>query len=151
MSLGLDSRKPGESAPSIVELDLLELDSPALIQQAGPGTVGDESNSVYLQYTSGSTCTPAGVMVSNKNVFANFEQLMAGYFAPTAMLPRQAPLCVVAAVLSRHGFFVGIILPILSGIPPCSRARCLLAEARPMAAIDGKQYSQFFGGTQFRL
>ena len=38
--------------------------------------LNDGSDFIYLQYTSGSTRTPAGVMVSSKNVFANFEPIM---------------------------------------------------------------------------
>ena len=41
----------------------------------------------YLQYTSGSTRTPAGVMMSHRNVLANFEQLIADYFADYGKVP----------------------------------------------------------------
>ena len=41
----------------------------------------------YLQYTSGSTRTPAGVAVSSDNVFANFEQIMGDYFANEGGVP----------------------------------------------------------------
>lgn len=56
-----------QSAPSIVEVDLLDLDSRQ--RPTGPrprAGAGDGSDFIYLQYTSGSTRTPAGVMVSNK-------------------------------------------------------------------------------------
>ncbi len=70
-----------QPAPSIVELDLLDLDSRQ--RPAGPrprAAANAAPEFVYLQYTSGSTRTPAGVMVSSKNVFANFEQLMGDFF-----------------------------------------------------------------------
>ena len=38
-------------------------------------------STAYLQYTSGSTRQPAGVMMSHRNLMANFEQLMSDYFA----------------------------------------------------------------------
>src|SRR6201996_7897347 len=68
----------GQSRPSIVELDLLDLDSRQRPASPRPRAGASEPDSIYLQYTSGSTRTPTGVMVSNKNVFANFEQMMSG-------------------------------------------------------------------------
>ena len=40
---------------------------------------------------------------------------MSDYFAGTARLHRRTPPCVVAAVLSRHGFDLGICSPVLAG------------------------------------
>ena len=115
---GFGQPQAGQSAPSIVELDLLELDSRrGSSSRPGSRTVGDEgSKPVYLQYTSGSTRTPAGVMVSNKNVFANFEQLMDGYYrAYGNVTPPGTTFVSWLPFYHDMGFFVGIILPILSG------------------------------------
>lgn len=85
--------QPGQSAPSIVELDLLDLDSRQRSRSPGARPTGrDTPETAYLQYTSGSTRTPAGVMVSNKNVFANFEQIVADFFAPEGASSRRTSL-----------------------------------------------------------
>lgn len=63
-------------APTVVEIDALQVDpsrQPDLDGIRYPETA-------YLQYTSGSTRQPAGVMVSHRNVFANLEQVFADYF-----------------------------------------------------------------------
>ena len=58
----------------LVEGDLQQPASqPALPRPAAEATA-------FIQYTSGSTRTPAGVMVTNNNVFANFKQIMADFF-----------------------------------------------------------------------
>jgi fatty acid CoA ligase FadD28 len=142
----------GESAPSIIEVDQLDLDS----RQSGPrpGTRGagsDPSDTAYLQYTSGSTRTPAGVTVSNKNVFANFEQIMADYFALEGGV---APpdLSAVSWLPFYHdlGLMLGIIMPILVGVPSVvtSPVAFLQRPARwmHMLAHPGRTFS---GGPNF--
>jgi fatty acid CoA ligase FadD28 len=109
----------GQFAPSIIEVDLLDLD---LRQQAaGPRVragANDRADCIYLQYTSGSTRTPAGVMISNKNVFANFKQIMADFFAPKGGVP-PADITLVSWLPLYHdmGLLLGIIVPILAGAP----------------------------------
>src|SRR5277367_3065407 len=68
--------KSGESTRSVIEVDLLDLDS----KPAPAARVDSSTDTLYLQYTSGSTRTPAGVMVSHKNILANFEQYMSVFF-----------------------------------------------------------------------
>ena len=104
--------QPGESGPSIIEVDLLNLNAPAQYD-AGDD---DYPTTAYLQYTSGSTRQPAGVMVSYQNLLANFSQLMAGYFADRGGV---APLnCTVVSWLPFYhdmGLFLGICAPIIGG------------------------------------
>src|SRR5271170_2304426 len=106
------SPQPGESAPSIIEVDLLDLDAPI---RAGMGD-DNHQNTAYLQYTSGSTRQPAGVMISYRNILANFEQLMSGYFADRGGV---APLdiTIVSWLPFYHdmGLVLGICAPILGG------------------------------------
>ena len=104
--------QPGEPAPSIIEVDLLNLDSPI---RSG----ADDENcrdTAYLQYTSGSTRQPAGVMISHQNLLSNFSQLMSGYFADRDGV---APLdCTVVSWLPFYhdmGLFLGVCGPILGG------------------------------------
>lgn len=64
----------GQPAPVVVEVDLLDLDSPRQM----PAFSRQHTGAAYLQYTSGSTRTPAGVIVSHTNVIANVTQSMYG-------------------------------------------------------------------------
>jgi fatty acid CoA ligase FadD28 len=104
--------QPGESVPSIIEVDLLNLDAP-MQYDAGDH---DYPTTAYLQYTSGSTRQPAGVMISYRNLLANFSQLMAGYFADCGGV---APLdlTVVSWLPFYHdmGLFLGVCAPIIGG------------------------------------
>ncbi|ORW33491.1 acyl-CoA synthetase [Mycobacterium paraense] len=109
----------GQSAPTIVEVDLLDLETRQRPAGPRPRTgAGDGSEFIYLQYTSGSTRTPAGVMVSNKNVFANFEQIMGDFFAPEGGIAPPG-ITVVSWLPLYHdmGLLLGILMPILAGVP----------------------------------
>ncbi|OBA76821.1 acyl-CoA synthetase [Mycobacterium sp. 1554424.7] len=108
-----------KSAPSIVEVDLLDLE--ARQRPTGPrprAAASDGSEFIYLQYTSGSTRTPAGVMVSNKNVFANFEQIMGDFFAlEGGVAPPETTVVTWLPLYHDMGLLLGIIMPILAGVP----------------------------------
>ncbi|SPM27991.1 Acyl-CoA synthetase (AMP-forming)/AMP-acid ligase II, partial [Mycobacterium terramassiliense] len=109
----------GASAPSVVEIDLLDLETRQRPAGPRPRAVADDgSEFIYLQYTSGSTRTPAGVMVSSKNVFANFEQIMGDFFAPEGGVAPPG-MTVVSWLPLYHdmGLLLGIIMPILAGVP----------------------------------
>jgi fatty acid CoA ligase FadD21 len=70
----------------------------------------------YLQYSSGSTRLPTGVMISHRNLQVNFEQLMRGYFADSRV---KAPsdVAVVSWLPFYHdmGLVLGVCAPILNG------------------------------------
>ena len=87
-----------DTAPKIVEIDSLNLDVEG---EAGLESA-DLPSIAYLQYSSGSTRLPTGVMISHRNLTVNFEQLMRSFFArnPT---PSGQHDRVVAALLPRHG------------------------------------------------
>ena len=70
-------------APFVVEVDLLDLDAPR--EPAPADQIA--SGAAYLQYTSGSTRAPAGVVVSHKNVIANVTQGLSDYFGDPANAP----------------------------------------------------------------
>ena len=135
--------QPGQPAPAIVEVDRLDLETRA--KPTGPRprrTGGDQSDFIYLQYTSGSTRTPAGVMVTNRNVFANFEQIMSDFFIAEGGVP-PADLSVVSWLPLYHdmGLLIGVLMPILAGRPTImsSPAGFLQRPARwmHMMAQDG--------------
>jgi long chain fatty acid CoA FadD26 len=66
---------PG-SPPAVIEIDALDLDTPLAFY----ATDRPRTKTALLQYTSGSTRQPTGVMVTHKNVLLNLEQAMADYF-----------------------------------------------------------------------
>ena len=104
--------KSGESAPSVIEVDLLDLDS-----KKGPAARVDNSTDIaYLQYTSGSTRTPAGVMVSHKNIMANFEQINADFFGDHGgVAPPDTTVVSWLPFYHDMGLHLGIIFPVLTG------------------------------------
>jgi long-chain fatty acid adenylyltransferase FadD28 len=106
------SLQPGESVPPIIEVDLLNLNSPSQ-SDAGDATY---PTTAYLQYTSGSTREPAGVMMSHRNLVGNFTQLMAGYFADRGGVA-PSDLTIVSWLPFYHdmGLFLGVCGPILGG------------------------------------
>ncbi len=102
----------GHSAPRVVEVDSLDLDTanetdPVPHARSGPA---------YLQYTSGSTRTPTGVVISHRNVIANLEQVMADYFEDHGGVP-PADTTLVSWLPFYHdmGLIFGICAPIQSG------------------------------------
>jgi long-chain fatty acid adenylyltransferase FadD28 len=101
------------TAPSVIEVDLLEPDS-----RRGPRPrAATRANIAYLQYTSGSTRQPAGVMVSHGNVLANFEQIMSDYFADHGKVaPPDTTVVSWLPFYHDMGLIVGIVLPVLAGL-----------------------------------
>ena len=75
--------QPGGSAPRVIEIDALDLESPRMLD----ASVGPYPSTAYLQYTSGSTRQPAGVMVTHRNVLANVDQVFSDYFEHRAKVP----------------------------------------------------------------
>ncbi len=103
----VEARNEG-STPSVIEIDALDLDSHA----ASDGD-GSRSDIAYLQYTSGSTRRPAGVMISYENVLTNFQQWVQAYFADSGM-----DMTVVSWLPFYHdmGLVAGIFKPVLAGV-----------------------------------
>ena len=105
--------QPFESPPSIIEVDRIDLDSPIR-----PET-GDANydRTAYLQYTSGSTRMPAGVMITHKNILANYQQMMAGYFAFRGGFPPiDGFLMSWLPFYHDMGLVLGICAPVIAGL-----------------------------------
>jgi long-chain fatty acid adenylyltransferase FadD28 len=101
------------SAPVVVAVDLLDLDAAAGSDASGVDCPGI----AYLQYTSGSTRSPAGVMMSHGNVLANFAQVTSDYFAESGNVP-PPDTTIVSWLPFYHdmGLYLGICGPILTGL-----------------------------------
>jgi fatty acid CoA ligase FadD28 len=104
---------PGTAVPSVVEVDMLDLDS----KRGAVARIQAPSDTTYVQYTSGSTRTPAGVMVSYKNTLANFGHLNAGFFGDHGgVAPPDTTLVSWLPFYHDMGLHLGIICPVLSGL-----------------------------------
>lgn len=100
------------AVPKIVEIDSLNLDV-----DGGPYVRAANLPSVaYLQYSSGSTRRPTGVMISHRNLKVNFEQLMRGFFAD-AQVKAPSDLTIVSWLPFYHdmGLVLGVCAPVLGG------------------------------------
>ncbi|WP_375483899.1 AMP-binding protein [uncultured Mycobacterium sp.] len=103
----------GESAPSVLEVDALDLEARTDF------SVGREKHpsTAYLQYTSGSTRQPAGVMMSHRNILANFEQLTSDYFADHGKVaPPDTTIVSWLPFYHDMGLYLGMCGPILTGL-----------------------------------
>ncbi len=101
-----------DTAPKIVAIDALNLDA-----EGEPSTETAEfPSTAYLQYSSGSTRLPTGVMISHRNLHVNFEQLMRGLFAD-ASVASVTDRTIVSWLPFYHdmGLVLGVCAPILGG------------------------------------
>ncbi|MDX1872149.1 AMP-binding protein [Mycolicibacterium sp. 120266] len=102
----------GAAMIAVVSVDSLDLDRPV----AGNAEPAQGSDVAYLQYTSGSTRLPAGVMISHRNLQANYEQLMADYFAQHGgVLPEGTKLISWLPFYHDMGLMLGVAAPIFAG------------------------------------
>jgi long-chain fatty acid adenylase/transferase FadD26 len=106
--------EPRRRAPRVIEIDALDLDSPRM----HAANSGPYHKTAYLQYTSGSTRQPAGVVVTHKNVIGNLEQLISDYFEDRGKVP-PPDTTVVSWLPFYHdmGLTVGVFIPMMAGRP----------------------------------
>jgi fatty acid CoA ligase FadD21 len=100
-----------DTVPKLVEIDGLQLDAENATSAALPA---DLPNVAYLQYSSGSTRSPAGVMLSHRNLTVNFDQLMRSYFT-NEKLPANATIVSWLPFYHDMGLVLGVCAPILGG------------------------------------
>jgi long-chain fatty acid adenylase/transferase FadD23 len=103
----------GAPAPTIIEVDRLDLESPVRFD-AEPDS---RQTAAYLQYTSGSTRAPAGVMVTYKNLLINCQQLSHGLLRGTDGKPAEGYFVSWLPFYHDMGLVCGICGPIVGGFP----------------------------------
>lgn len=132
--------KSGVAVPSLIEVDLLDLDS----KRASPARAESATDTVYLQYTSGSTRTPVGVMVTYKNIMANFAQINAAFFGDHGgVAPPDTTVVTWLPFYHDMGLHLGIIFPVLTGFRTvlASPIAFLQRPARWMQWLAGNSHS----------
>lgn len=102
----------GRPAPTVIEVDVIDVD----VTRALDETDDSRHGPAYLQYTSGSTRTPAGVIVSHKNVTSNLEQAVAEYFVELGGTVHEETT-VVSWLPFFHdmGLIMGVCAPLVTG------------------------------------
>lgn len=102
----------GAAVIAVIAVDTLDLDADPVVSPEIP----DHPDVAYLQYTSGSTRLPAGVMISHRNLHANFEQVMAELMAHHGgELPSGAHPVSWLPFFHDMGLMLGIAVPIFTG------------------------------------
>jgi fatty acid CoA ligase FadD28 len=97
----------------IVEVDRLD---PAPGRGFRAAAIEIESTA-YLQYTSGSTRQPAGVMISHRNLMANFRQITSDYFQEYGKFaPPDTTTVSWLPYYHDLGLILGVCAPILAGV-----------------------------------
>ena len=139
--------QPGKRAPGLIEIDALGLDSPRMLD----ANICPHTNTAYLQYTSGSTRQPAGVVISHRNLIANLEQMMSDYFEDYGKVP-PPDTTLVSWLPFYHdmGLILGVCAPMMAGRPAVlmSAMSFLQKPARWMQLLASNSCS-FSGGPNF--
>ena len=102
----------GRPAPTVIEVDLID----SALTREFDATDYSRPGPAYLQYTSGSTRTPAGVVITHRNLVSNVEQIIVDYFAEYDGVP-PAEASVVSWLPFFHdlGLIMGICSPLVGG------------------------------------
>jgi fatty acid CoA ligase FadD21 len=101
-----------DAVPKIVEIDSMNLD----VDGETSVRTADLPSTAYLQYSSGSTRLPTGVMISHGNLQVNLEQLMRGFFADVGLVaPSDTTMVSWLPLYHDMGLMLGVCAPILNG------------------------------------
>jgi fatty acid CoA ligase FadD21 len=135
-----------DAVPKIIEIDSMNLD----VDDGLSFSTADFPTTAYLQYSSGSTRRPTGVMISHRNLQVNFEQLMRSYFAEKHIDTTDATFVSWLPFHHDMGLVLGVCAPILSGYPAnlMSPIAFLERPARWMRALAENSHA-FSGAPNF--
>lgn len=99
-------------APTVIEVDVIDV---ALTRELDE-TDDSRPGPAYLQYTSGSTRTPAGVIVSHHNVASNIEQVVGDYFIEYGgTVPHETSVVSWLPFFHDLGLIMGVCSPLVTG------------------------------------
>lgn len=102
----------GRPAPTVIEVDIIDVDSTRKLDETDDSRRGP----AYLQYTSGSTRTPAGVIVSHQNVTSNIEQVVSDYFSEYGgTVPDDTTVVSWLPFFHDLGLIMGVCSPLVTG------------------------------------
>ncbi|OHU97952.1 AMP-binding protein [Mycobacterium talmoniae] len=102
-------REGNKPAPEVLEVDLLDVDSPHDLGPVRPAV----PRTAYLQYTSGSTRRPAGVIVTHTNVITDIQQAFSDYLG--GVMPPDFVLVSWLPFFHDMGLIKGICAPLVCG------------------------------------
>lgn len=137
----------GGKPPVVIEIDALDLDS----EPAASPTATAHTKVAFLQYTSGSTRTPAGVMVTHTNAVSNMLQMASDTFELTGGVP-PADLNIVSWMPFYHdlGLLGTVIYPMVLGVHTVHMSpMAFLAKPSRWMQELARQPIGFTGGPNF--
>ncbi|MBS9532292.1 AMP-binding protein [Mycobacterium sp. M1] len=140
-------RDLGTATPVVIEVDALDLDSEPV---AAPAATA-QTKIAFLQYTSGSTRTPAGVMVSHQNAIVNMQQMIDDTFENRGKtVPADTTMVSWLPFYHDLGLICGIIFPLVGGHQAVifSPMAFLAKPARWMQLV-AKNSNTYTGGPNF--
>jgi long-chain fatty acid adenylyltransferase FadD28 len=105
----------GQAPPTIIEVDLLDLDAPARSGGQSMFVSDDPHATAYLQYTSGSTRSPAGVKISYTNLLTNLQQITTDYSRHGGVTPPDLTFVSWLPFFHDLGLILGVCSPIVLG------------------------------------
>jgi long chain fatty acid CoA FadD26 len=102
----------GRPAPTVIEVDIIDVDATRALDETDDSRHGP----AYLQYTSGSTRSAAGVIVSHKNVTSNIEQVVSDYFSEFGgTVPDETAVVSWLPFFHDLGLIMGVCSPLVTG------------------------------------
>jgi long-chain fatty acid adenylase/transferase FadD26 len=132
-----------DSPPAVIEIDALDLYTPRAVES----TDTSQTKTALLQYTSGSTRQPTGVVVTHRNIVVNVEQVLSDHFEEYGKVP-PPDTTLVSWLPFYHdmGLLLGVVGPVLTGLPavltspiaflqkPARWMQLLASTSRPFSA-----------------
>jgi long chain fatty acid CoA FadD26 len=111
--IGCARAELGRSLPAVIEIDALDLDGGPVFDASAAA----HNKTALLQYTSGSTRRPTGVVVTHHNIIANLEQVFSDYFERFGHVPPR-DITPVSWLPFYHdmGLLLGIFAPVAAGL-----------------------------------